>query len=148
MSDQPLRKLKKLTPVSEQNNPIRILYVEDAAVIRDTIARLLELKGFTVAYAQNGQEGVEMALRWKPDLILMDLRMPIMDGYQAISEIRINPQTRSLPIFVVSAWSSKRERTSAKVAGADQFFVKPPNLDQLITAINEAVAASRKSATD
>jgi CheY-like chemotaxis protein len=116
------------------------LYVEDAAVIRDTIVRLLELKGYTVNHAKNGKEGVELALSWNPHVILMDLRMPVMDGYKAISEIKANPQTRDLPVFVISAWSSKKERTQAKLAGADEFFVKPPDLDRLTEAIDKAAA--------
>ena len=140
MADEAPRKLKKLIPKSDNKEAIRVLYVEDAAVIRDTIVRLLELKGYTVNHAKNGKEGVELALSWHPHVILMDLRMPIMDGYKAISEIKANPQTRNLPVFVISAWSSKKERTQAKLAGADEFFVKPPDLDRLTEAIDRAAA--------
>jgi CheY-like chemotaxis protein len=69
----------------------------------------------------------------------MDLRMPIMDGYSAITQIKLNPETGHLPIFVVSAWSSKTERAKAKAAGADEFFVKPPDLNKLVETINKAV---------
>jgi len=120
-----------------------VLYVEDADVIRDTLSRLLELNGFKVAYARNGQEGVNMAVRWKPDVILMDLRMPVMDGYKAITEIRLNSSTANIPVFVVSAWSSSNERTQAKLAGANGFFVKPPDLNKLIAAINEVVGEKK-----
>lgn len=146
MTEQGPRKLKRLLSKDDENKQAtRILYVEDAEVIRDTISRLLEVYGYKVAYARNGQEGVEMALKWKPDLVLMDLRMPVMDGYKAIHEIRFNPQTRQIPIFVVSAWSSKKERDQARLAGADEFFVKPPDLNRLIEAIDVAVAASKKT---
>jgi CheY-like chemotaxis protein len=145
MSEQPHRKLKRLIPKKDKRDAIRILYVEDSAVIRDTIARLLELKGYNVNYAKNGQEGVEMALRWKPQVVLMDLRMPVMDGYKAITEIKQNPKTSHLPIFVISAWSSKKERAQAKLAGADDFFVKPPDLNRLIEAINRAVGIEEES---
>jgi len=144
MTKQDPKKLRKLQLKDDNSKPTRILYVEDAEVIRDTIARLLEVYGYKVAYAKNGQEGVEMAQQWKPDLVLMDLRMPIMDGYKAINEIKFNPQTRHIPIFVVSAWSSKKERDQARLAGADEFFVKPPDLNRLIEAIDIAVAASSK----
>ncbi len=110
MTEQGPRKLKKLQLRDENSRPTRILYVEDAEVIRDTISRLLEVYGYKVAYAKNGQEGVEMAVKWKPDLVLMDLRMPIMDGFKAIQEIWFNPETRHIPVFVVSAWSSRKER--------------------------------------
>jgi two-component system cell cycle response regulator DivK len=142
MTEQGFKKLKKLQPRDKNNQPVRILCVEDTEVVRDTMVQLLEVYGYKVASAKNGQEGVEMALKWRPDLVLMDLRMPIMDGYNAIYDIRFNSQTRHIPIFVVSAWSSKRERDQAKLAGADAFFVKPPNFNHLIEAITSAVAAS------
>ena len=142
MAEEAPKKIKRLTPQTKGNGPIRILYVEDAAVIRDTIARLLELKGYEVAYAKNGKEGVELAQSWKPDVVLMDLRMPVMDGYSAINHIRLDPQTHHLPIFVVSAWSSKTERNKAKMAGADDFFVKPPDLNRLIETIEKVVGRS------
>lgn len=137
MSEEAPKNLRRITPQAKRSGPIRILYVEDAAVIRDTIARLLELKGYEVAYAKNGKEGVELARSWKPDVVLMDLRMPVMDGYSAINQIKLDPETHHLPIFVVSAWSSKSERTKAKLAGADDFFVKPPDLNRLVEAINK-----------
>jgi CheY-like chemotaxis protein len=142
MTDQP-KKLKKLQP-KQGKDVIRVLYVEDAAVIRDTIARLLKISGYEVAYAKNGEEGVKMTLSWKPDVVLMDLRMPVMDGYKAINQIKTNPQTNHIPVFVVSAWSSKKERDKAKLEGADEFFVKPPDLHKLIESIEQAVATSRK----
>ena len=142
MADEP-KKIKKLQP-KEKTDVIKVLYVEDAAVIRDTIARLLEISGYEVAYAKNGEEGVAMTLTWKPDVVLMDLRMPVMDGFKAINQIRTNPQTSHIPIFVVSAWSSKKERTQAKLEGADEFFVKPPDLNKLIESIEYAVAAAKK----
>lgn len=138
------KKLRRL-PTPENKKPsIRVLYVEDAEVIRDTISRLLEIYGYEVNYARNGQEGVEMAIHWKPDVILMDLRMPIMDGYKAIQELKLNPKTRDIPVFVVSAWSSQKERDQARLAGADQFFVKPPELTKLVEAIEKAVGATKK----
>jgi CheY-like chemotaxis protein len=145
MTYQKPRKLKRLTPRQpEQSNAIRILYVEDAEVIRDTIARLLELNGYKVAYAQNGKEGVDKAISWDPDVILMDLRMPVMDGFKAIEEIKEDPRTRGTPIFVISAWSGRKERTQAKISGADAFFVKPPDLNKLVEAIETAIAPVRR----
>jgi CheY-like chemotaxis protein len=142
MTDQP-KKIKKLQP-KPGKDVIRVLYVEDAAVIRDTIARLLKISGYEVAYAKNGEEGVKMTLSWKPDVVLMDLRMPVMDGYKAINQIKTNPQTSHIPVFVVSAWSSKRERAKAKLEGADEFFVKPPDLNKLIESIEQAVASRKR----
>jgi CheY-like chemotaxis protein len=145
VSNQTPKKLKRLSPRENNDRAIRILYVEDAEVIRDTMSRLLELSGYQVSYAKNGKEGVEMVRRWKPDVILMDLRMPIMDGYGAIGEIKQDPAIRHIPIFVISAWSSKTDQNKAKVAGADKFFVKPPDLNKLIEAINQALGLAPKA---
>jgi CheY-like chemotaxis protein len=138
------KKLKKLHPQDTKSQPTRILYVEDAEVMRDTIFRLLEVYGYKVTYAKNGQEGVDMAIKWQPDLVLMDLHMPVMDGFKAIQEIRDNPQTQHLPIIVVSAWSGRKEREQARLAGANDYFDKPPDLDRLREAIDEAVASAKK----
>jgi two-component system cell cycle response regulator len=72
----------------------------------------------------------------------MDLRMPVMDGYRAIEQLKNNPKTSHIPVIVVSAWSSKNERTQAKLAGADEFFVKPPDLNRLMSTIEKLVAES------
>lgn len=139
-----VRRLKKLQRLPAQEPKATLLYVEDAAVIRDTIARLLELKGgYKVEYAQNGQEGVEKALKLNPDAILMDLRMPVKDGYHAIRELKTMPQTRFIPIIVVSAWSSRKDREAARLAGADDYFVKPPDIDKLIDTINSLIGKAQ-----
>lgn len=136
------KRLKRLQPRDRKRQHIRILCVEDTDIIRDTFVHLLEAYGYKVASAKNGKEGVEMALRWRPDLVLMDLRMPIMDGYNAIYDIRFNPQTQHIPIFVVSGLGGKNEQNRAKLVGANGFFVKPFDFSQLIEAIKIAVAAS------
>jgi CheY-like chemotaxis protein len=138
MSNPNLKKLKRLTP----KKIVRVLYVEDTEVIRDTITRLLQLNGYEVNIAKNGEEGVTKALQLNPNIILMDLRMPVMSGYNAIEEIRNNPKIKHIPIIVISAWSSKTERTQAKLAGANEFFVKPPDLNRLIETIEKLVSAS------
>ncbi|MCL4294631.1 MAG: response regulator [Anaerolineae bacterium] len=142
MLEQGPKKLKKLQPRGRNTKPIRVLCVEDTEVIRDTITELLEIYGYKVASAKDGKEGVEMVLQWKPDLVLMDIRMPIMDGYQAIEAIKFNPKTCHIPIFVISASSSQRARDQARLVGADEFFVKPPDLNRLSEAIKVAVTTS------
>ena len=144
-SKSKLKKLKRLSPnkqpssSAENKDATRVLYVEDTEVIRDTIARLLEMNGYTVSFARNGKEGVAKALNWKPHVVLMDLRMPVMDGYNAVEALKSNPETKDIPVIVVSAWSSNKERTQAKLAGADDFFVKPPDLNRLINTIESLV---------
>lgn len=142
MSTLKLKKLKKLEPKAENDDAIRLLYIEDTEVIRDTISNLLEVHGYKVALAKNGQEGVEMVQQWKPHVVLMDLRMPVMDGYRAIETIKSNMHTKHIPVIVISAWSGKKERTQAKLAGADEFYAKPPDLSKLIKSIEKFVAES------
>jgi len=139
MTAQYMQELNRQQPNNGSNKGARILYVEDSNIIQDAISTLLELNGYQVASASNGQEGVEMTLTWKPDLVLMDLRMPVMDGFTAISKIKLNPSTSQIPIIVVSAWNGRKERTEAELAGAADFFVKPPDLNRLIQAIEQAV---------
>jgi len=142
MSTPKLKKLKRLTPAPQKDKTIRVLYVEDTEVIRDTISSLLEANGYEVALAKNGQEGIDLVQNWQPHVILMDLRMPVMDGYNAIEALKTTMTTKHIPIIVVSAWSGKRERTRAKLAGADEFFAKPPDLGRLVQAIETLVSKS------
>lgn len=146
MTNGRIKRLKKLGRTrTSTSKTIRVLYVEDATVIRDTMARLLMRSGYAVAHAKNGAEGIEKAIKWRPDVVLMDLRMPVMDGFEAINQLREHPKTKALPIFVVSAWAGKKERQQAKLAGADAFFEKPPDLDDLMAAINAAAGMPPKS---
>ena len=120
-----------------------ILLVDDSEISRAIIRRRLEDVGFRVNEACDGAQGAVAALREVPAVVITDLEMPIMDGYKAIAQIKADPRTRHLPVFVVSAWSSKKERVQAHTAGADEFFVKPPDLDKLTEAINNAVGGRK-----
>jgi two-component system cell cycle response regulator DivK len=105
----------------ELNTVSKILYVEDHPAQRDIMAQMLELSGYNVAVASDGVEGVDQARAWNPDLILMDLRMPRMDGF---------------PIIAISAWASAKHKERALEAGADEHFTKPVDLSRLIETIN------------
>ena len=114
----------------------KILYVEDHPAQRDIMAQMLELSGYQVAVAADGVEGVEQAHAWNPDLILMDLRMPRMDGFEAIQVLRSDPATASIPIIAISAWASAKHKDRALEAGANEHFTKPVDLSRLIETIN------------
>jgi len=114
----------------------KVLYVEDHPAQRDILAQMLELNGFEVAVAGDGLEGVEKARAWLPDLILMDLRMPKMDGFEAIKVIRADENTHSIPIIAISAWASAKHKERAIEAGANEHFTKPVDLNRLLTTIN------------
>jgi two-component system, cell cycle response regulator DivK len=114
----------------------KILYVEDHPAQRDIMAQMLELSGYEVDVAADGLDGVEKAEAWEPDVILMDLRMPRMDGFEAIKIIRANTATAETPIIAISAWASGKHKERALEAGANEHFTKPVDLNRLMTTIN------------
>lgn len=118
---------------------VRVLYVEDDKNIQRLIAEWLTLKGFEVACADNGKLGIEKARQWHPDVILMDVRMPVMDGPDAIRHLRDYPPTAQTPIFVLSAYTDAKTRDTCERAGADGFFTKPPDFNKIIAAITAAL---------
>jgi CheY-like chemotaxis protein len=117
----------------------KILYVEDHPAQRDILAQMLELNGFDVAVAGDGLEGVDKARTWQPDLILMDLRMPKMDGFEAIKVIRSTESTERIPIIAISAWASAKHKERALEAGANEHFTKPVDLNRLLNTIGRYV---------
>ncbi len=117
----------------------KILYIEDDAHLRFPISEILKLMGYDVATADNGKLGVEKAESWQPDFILMDLRMPVMDGREAIRVLRRKPETKDIPIYVLSAYTDVTTRASCKEAGADGFFAKPPDVNQIDAVIKRTL---------
>ena len=118
---------------------IRVLYVEDDKDIRVPISQILTILGYEVMCANNGQLGVEAAESWKPNIILMDLRMPVMDGPTAIRTLRSNPDTSDIPIFVLSAYSDAKTRDLCSQIGVDRFISKPINVEKIDAAIKETL---------
>jgi len=119
---------------------IRVLYVEDEEILRDVVSEYLRMVGgYEVSCAKNGQEGVEKAQSWKPHFILMDVRMPVMDGPEAIRILRGNPETTQIPIYVLSAYSDNETVATCERAGADGFFAKPPNYHLINQTISKVL---------
>jgi CheY-like chemotaxis protein len=116
--------------------PIRIVYVEDED-IRFPISQMLTILGYEVMCADDGQQGLEAVDSWKPDIILMDLRMPVMDGPTAIRILRSNPDTSDIPIFVLSAYKDAKTRDICKQIGVDRFLSKPIDIQKVDAAIKE-----------
>jgi len=127
---------------SAGNTP-RVLYVEDDKDLQFPISQILGMMGYEVACADNGKMGVEKAESWKPDVILMDVRMPIMNGPEAIRILRSKPDTERTPIFVLSAYSDSKTRDSCRQAGADAFFTKPIDIEKVDAAIKQALKIAR-----
>ena len=112
-----------------------ILLVEDNEPSRDALGRRLARRGYRVHAAADGREGVDLANALKPDLILMDLGLPIMDGWAATRQLKADAATRHIPIIVLSAHAMTGDRDLALAAGGDDFDSKPIRFDQLLAKI-------------
>ena len=119
----------------------RILVVEDNEMNRNMISRRLERRGFEVIFAVDGQSGVAIAETEIPNLILMDLSLPIMDGWEATRRIKNKPQTRQIPVIALTAHETEDEREMATAAGCDDYETKPVDIDRLVEKINAHIAS-------
>ena len=115
----------------------KILIVEDNEMNRDMLSRRLMRKGFEVVMAEDGQKGVEMSSSENPDLILMDLSLPVMDGWQATSAIKSSELTKGIPIIVLTAHAMAGDREKALAAGADEYDTKPIEFKRLLGKMKE-----------
>ena len=116
----------------------KILHVEDNATQRELMQRLLEmeLQDCQIKFANDGIEGLACAQSWQPDVILMDLRMPRMDGFEAITALRNTRITADIPIIAVSAWTNVKNEELALALGANQCIVKPFDPDEVMRTIH------------
>ena len=115
---------------------MKILLVEDNELNRDMLTRRLERKEYIVLCAKNGQEAIEIAQSDKPDIILMDLSLPIMDGWTAAQRLKGDTNTESIPIIALTAHAMRGDRESALEAGCDDYDTKPINFERLLDKIN------------
>lgn len=113
----------------------RILYVEDNDDNIFMLKRRLERKGFEVIVARDGEEAVVKASRERPELILMDLSLPVLDGWEATRRIKAQVDTATIPVIALSAHAMEGEREKALEAGCDDFDTKPVNFDRLLAKI-------------
>ncbi len=120
----------------------KILLVEDNEMNRDMLSRRLVKRGYEVVIALDGQEGVRLAQSEAPTLILMDMSLPVLDGWEATRQLKSTPATRAIPIIALTAHAMSEDRLKAKEAGADDFDTKPVDLAQLLEKI-EALLARR-----
>lgn len=110
----------------------KILLVEDNELNRDMLSRRLQRRGFEVVNAVNGQEGVEMAHSEAPELILMDISLPIMDGWEATRKIKKSSKMRSTPIIALTAHAMVGDREKSLEAGCDDYDTKPIDFQRLL----------------
>ena len=113
----------------------KILVVEDNELNRDMLSRRLERKGFEVVMAADGQQGVAMATSEGPDLILMDMDLPIIDGWEATRRVKAGEETRAIPVIALTAHAMVGDRDKAMAAGCDDYDTKPIDFPRLLGKI-------------
>jgi CheY-like chemotaxis protein len=119
---------------------VKVLLVEDNEMNRDMLSRRLIRRGYEVVFAVDGQRGVEMAGSEKPDIVLMDMSLPVMDGWEATRRIKADAAMQSLPIIGLTAHAMSGDREKAIEAGCDDYDTKPVELDRLIEKIQRLLS--------
>ncbi len=114
---------------------VKILLVEDNEMNRDMLSRRLRRNGYEVVIAIDGQQGVEMAAAESPDLILMDMSLPVIDGWEAARRVRENEATRKIPVIALTAHAMAGDREKAIEAGCDDYDTKPVEITRLLGKI-------------
>jgi CheY-like chemotaxis protein len=117
-----------------------ILLVEDNEMNRDMLARRLERRGYTIVIAVDGGEGVERARDDNPDLILMDMSLPVLDGWEATRQLKADEATRAIPVIALTAHAMSGDKEKALAAGCDDYDTKPIELPRLLEKIETLLA--------
>ena len=117
----------------------KILLVEDNDMNRDMLSRRLLRKGYEVVMALDGQQAVEMAAAEKPDLILMDMSLPVLDGWEATRRIKAAAETRGIPVIALTAHAMSGDREKALESGCDDYDTKPIDLPRLLEKMTAAL---------
>ena len=120
----------------------KILLVEDNEMNRDMLTRRLERKGYEVVIAVDGQAGIDMASSTSPDIILMDLSLPVIDGWEATRKIKADPATQSIPVIALTAHAMAGDEQKALQAGCDDYDTKPIDLKRLLGKIENLLGSA------
>jgi CheY-like chemotaxis protein len=118
-----------------------ILLVEDNELNRDMLSRRLVRKGYDVLIAEDGAKGLSAATDGKPDLILMDMSLPVLDGWEATRRLKAEPETRAIPVIALTAHAMSSDREKAVAAGCDDYDTKPVELERLLAKIERLLQA-------
>jgi CheY-like chemotaxis protein len=118
----------------------KVLLVEDNEMNRDMLSRRLVRNGYDVVIAVNGQEGLDMAAGEKPDLILMDMSLPVLDGWEATRRLKADPATSAIPVIALTAHAMESDKEKALAAGCDDFDTKPIELPRLLEKMKAFVS--------
>jgi CheY-like chemotaxis protein len=123
--------------------PVRVLLVEDNEMNRDMLSRRLTRKGYSVAIATDGARGIAMAVQNLPDLILMDMSLPVIDGWDAVRHLKSLDRTRKIPVIALTAHAMSDDRSKALEAGCDEYDTKPVEFTRLLLKMEAALRVSR-----
>jgi len=118
----------------------KILLVEDNEMNRDMLSRRLQKRGYEIVIAEDGEQGVRLAQSEAPALVLMDMSLPVLDGWEATRQLKADPVTRSIPVIALTAHAMAGDRERALEAGADDFDTKPVELTRLLEKIEALLA--------
>ena len=119
----------------------KLLYVEDNEMNRDMLSRRLQRRGYEVLIAVDGEQGIAQATAERPDLILMDMSLPVVDGWEATRRLKAAPETASIPILGLTAHAMSTDRDKCLTAGCDDFDTKPIEIARLLEKIERLLAA-------
>jgi two-component system, cell cycle response regulator DivK len=123
----------------------KILLVEDNEMNRDMLSRRLSRRGYEVVMAFDGGSGVAMATTENPDLILMDMSLPVIDGWEATRQIKADPNTKTIPVIALTAHAMSGDREQALAAGCDDYDTKPIDLARLLAKIESILLTVQSS---
>jgi CheY-like chemotaxis protein len=123
----------------------KILLVEDNEMNRDMLSRRLERRGYTVVCAMDGQEGVAQARAQRPDLVLMDMSLPVLNGWEATQQLKADPATSAIPIIALTAHAMAEDEQRAREAGCDDYDTKPVELERLLGKIQKHLPGAARS---
>ncbi|EYF01000.1 response regulator [Chondromyces apiculatus] len=134
-------------PEGAAQRPYRILLVEDHLMSGDILVRRLRRRGYQVLWAQDGAEGVAMAASLQPDLVLMDLNLPVLDGIEAMERLKAMPATQGIPVIALTAHVTPEAQRRCLQAGAEAWEGKPVNFERLLARIVSIQVSQRPCAT-
>ena len=120
----------------------KILLVEDNEMNRDMLSRRLERKGYTVVCAVDGKAGVDLACNEQPDLILMDMSLPVLSGWEATQQLKANAATRAIPVIALTAHAMAEDEKRARESGCDDYDTKPVELERLLGKIQKLLGTT------
>jgi CheY-like chemotaxis protein len=121
----------------------KVLIVEDNEMNRDMISRRLSKRGYDVLLAEDGGQGLATAQKERPDLILMDMSLPVLDGWQAVRRLKADPETRAIPVIALTAHAMPADREKALEAGCDDYDTKPVELPRLLEKMERLLGETR-----